>query len=299
MNFFSPSSAIGRLRQALLDLIREHEEKDELPTSARFLFYELEQRGGIEKKRAGINPKTGLPYVRPPVTDVIDALTDLREEGFVPWDWITDETRDVIEPPFAATVADYVQERVETARIDLWDGEPPPLILCESRAVGGALTDLAYEYLTPLAPTAGMVGGFLVTQVAPLLAEDERVVLYIGDWEVGAAGEFIETSARRYFEEHAGRPIDWTRVALTGEQVEADPRLSGLVIEKTDNRFRPARSYQAVEAEALGQGVLVGIVRAYLDRMLDERGIDRDHVQERETEERRQVAEFLARLGDG
>jgi hypothetical protein len=296
MNLFRSSTALGRLRQALLDLIHEHEEKDELPTSARFLFYELEQRGAIEKKRAGVNPKTGLPYVRPPVTDVIDALTDLREQGFVPWDWISDETRDVSEWSFAATVADYVRERVEIPRIDLWTGEPPPLIVCESRAVAGALTNLAYEYLTPIAATAGMVGGFLVTKVAPLLAGNERSVLYIGDWEVGAAGEFIETSARRYLEEHAGRAIDWTRVALTGEQVEADPRLSALVIEKTDSRFRPARSYQAVEAEALGQGVLVGVVRDHLDRMLAERGVDRDHVQERETEERRRVAEFLARL---
>jgi hypothetical protein len=258
----------------------------------------LEQRGVIEKKRAGVNPKTGKPYVRPPVADVIAALTDLREEGLVAWDWISDETRSVSEWSFAATVADYVRERTEDARIDLWNDEPPPLILCESRAVAGALTNLAYEYLTPIAATAGMVGGFLVTKVAPLLAGNERNVLYIGDWEVGAAGDFIETSARRYLEEHAGRAIDWTRVALTGEQVAADPRLSELVIEKRDNRFSPPRLYEAVEAEALGQGVLVGIARTHLDHMLAERGIDRHHVQERETEERSRVAAFLATMGD-
>jgi hypothetical protein len=206
----------------------------------------------IEKKRAGVNPKTGKPYVPPPVTDVIDALTDLREQGLVPWDWISDETRDVSEPSFASTVADYGRERAGTARIDLWADEPPPLIVCESRAVARALTNLAYDYLAPIAATAGMVGGFLVTNVAPLLAGNARSILYVGDWEVGAAGEFIETSARRYL---ADRAIDWTRVALTGDQVEADPRLRGLVIEKTDRRFKPARLYEAVEAEALGQGV--------------------------------------------
>jgi hypothetical protein len=296
MNFFSPSTAIGRLRQSVLDLIREHEERGELPTSARFLFYELEQRGAIMKKRDGVNPRTGRPYVRLPVTNVIDALTDLRAEGLVPWDWISDETRDVTEPPFAATIADYVRDRVDIARIDLWAGEPPPLILCESRAVAGALNGLAWDYLIPIAATAGMVGGFLVTKVAPLLASNERHVLYAGDWEIGAAGDFIETSARRYLEEHADRPIDWTRVALTGEQVAADPRLSGLVIQKQDKRFKPPRDYEAVECEALGQGVLVGIVRDRLNHMLAERGVDRNHVLEREAEEQRRVAEFLREL---
>jgi hypothetical protein len=80
------NSPIGRLRHALLDLVREHAERDELPTSARFLFYELEQRGAIEEKRTGVNPKTGKPYVRPPVTDVIDAPTaeDQRRRLAVP-----------------------------------------------------------------------------------------------------------------------------------------------------------------------------------------------------------------------
>jgi hypothetical protein len=68
------------------------------------------------------------------------------------------------------------------------------------------------------------------------------------------------------------------------------------VLEKKDNRFKPPRLYEAVEAEALGQGVPSSIVRAHLDRMLAERGIDRLHVQERERQERRRVAEFLARL---
>jgi hypothetical protein len=41
-------SKIGLLRAALLQLLEEHRNDEMLPTSARFLFYELVQRGIIE-----------------------------------------------------------------------------------------------------------------------------------------------------------------------------------------------------------------------------------------------------------
>jgi hypothetical protein len=40
---FPNMSEIGRLRTALLELLTEHEYSQALPTSARFLFYELVQ----------------------------------------------------------------------------------------------------------------------------------------------------------------------------------------------------------------------------------------------------------------
>ena len=40
-----PESKIGALRAILLALLEEHERDDALPTSARFLYYELVQRG--------------------------------------------------------------------------------------------------------------------------------------------------------------------------------------------------------------------------------------------------------------
>ena len=65
------------------------------------------------------------------------------------------------------SVYEYVLERARYARIDAWAGTPPPLIICESRAVKGVLTDMAFEYLVPIVATGGQCGGFLVTEVAP------------------------------------------------------------------------------------------------------------------------------------
>jgi hypothetical protein len=84
-------SKIARLREALLTLLQEHLRDGALPTSARFLFYELVARGIISKDAPP--PKAGKKTTRRPDQYMGDALTDLRENGEVPWDWIADETR--------------------------------------------------------------------------------------------------------------------------------------------------------------------------------------------------------------
>ena len=77
-------SKIQRMRELLLALMEEHERDGALPTSVRFLFYELVQRGQIPKKAKGRTDRL-----------VSEALMDLRESGQVAWDDIVDETRDL------------------------------------------------------------------------------------------------------------------------------------------------------------------------------------------------------------
>jgi hypothetical protein len=64
-------------------------------------------------------------------------------------------------------------------------------------------------------------------------------------------------------------PLAWERLALTEEQVE-EHNLGRLAIDKLDHRYKPARSYLAVEAEAIGQQAIVQIVRDRLDQLLPE-----------------------------
>jgi hypothetical protein len=45
---------------------------------------------------------------RTPQQDVSEATMRLREVGVVPWEWILDESRDIIEPDFNASVYEYV-----------------------------------------------------------------------------------------------------------------------------------------------------------------------------------------------
>jgi hypothetical protein len=205
----------------------------------------------------------------------------------VPWDWIADETRALHKWTYASTVADYVKDAVDRARIDLWDGEPPPMILTESRSLGGVLRNMAYTYLAPIAPTNGQAGGFLRTDVAPALCHGQRV-LYLGDfdWQGGQ----IEANTRTVLEELIGGKLNWERVALTSEQVNAHDLP---VIRKADRRYKPVRYHDAVECEALEQSFIVGLVRHRLDALLPERLID---VRVREEAQRAKVRAALAKI---
>ena len=72
-------SKAAQRREALLRLLEEHRRDGALPTSGRFLFYELVARGIISKTPTG---------KRRADQDMTEALTQLRENGDVPWDWI-------------------------------------------------------------------------------------------------------------------------------------------------------------------------------------------------------------------
>jgi len=292
----APDTKCGRLQRACLDLLHEHDRKGALPTNGRFLFYELEQRGVIPKKYDGINPDTGKKWARTPLQDVSVATMRLRERGLVPWWWIEDESRTLSTWRYADTVLDYLIDTVPEVRIDLWVGELPPLSIFESRASAGVFRSHAYMYLAPITATGGQCGGFIVNEIVPLLKDNKRRVLYVGDHELRGPADQIEANTKRYIEKHTGRtfgPDEWTKIALTEQQVKGSARLRRLAITKLDKRYKPAKEYEAIECEALGQDVLVRLIRDHLDSLLPE---PLDVVRERERRQRERALGALLRL---
>jgi hypothetical protein len=246
-------SKVGRLRAALRELLAEHQRDGALPTSARFLFYELVQRGIISKERQGS---------RRADQDMIDALTDIREEGSIPWNWIVDETRDLDDYTGSASIKDWVLEVLPGARLDAWGGEPP-LILTESRSLRGVLRNLADQYCAQIAPTNGQCCGFLHNKIVPMLRYFHRI-LYLGDFDL--CGNDIEANTRRVLEHEVGE-LNWERLALTREQVES---YDLPIIIKHDHRFKDGGAHEAVETEALRQQIIIEILRNRLDELLPE-----------------------------
>jgi hypothetical protein len=256
-----PASKIGRLRTALMYLMEEHRLDDALPTSVRFLFYELVTRRIIAKE--GERPDK----------IVSEALTDLRERGLVGWEDIVDETRSVDDFSGSATVADDCLAYLGAARLDPWKGRVP-FLLTESRSLAGVLRGLVRDYRGRIAATNGQVGGFLHTDVAPRLEPGDRVG-YLGDLDL--AGDDIEANTRRVLEEIVGGELNWERLALTSKQVTQYDLPS---ITKTDHRFKNGGGvHEAVETEALSQTLIVNIVRNWLAARLPQ-ALDRVLVRE-------------------
>jgi hypothetical protein len=277
----------GRLQRLVWQLLLEHayaDDEDSLPTSNRLLLYELEQRKEVTKshrpgKRRGTADEPGE-------MEVSDASMKLRELGLITWEWIVDETRQLSDWRYADTVADYIRGSLDYARINPWDGEPP--LLVESRSLGGVLRETTQDYLVSIAPTNGQIGGFLRIEVAPVLADNDRIVLYLGDEDL--SGHQIENNTRRVLERVTGRAISWTRIAITETQIETLERHGMEPIWKVDRRYNDKTARPAWETEALGQSVIVRLVRGVLDALLPE---PLAHVQVREEQEREQVAALL------
>src|SRR4029453_16004209 len=106
-------------------------------------------------------------------------------------------------------------------------------------------------------------GGFLHTEIAPILRLGQRV-LYLGDLDL--SGGQIEANPRRVLEREVGE-LTWERLALTQAQVD---QYDLPVIEKRDRRYSDGHPHEAVETEALSQSIIVEIVRDRLDQLLPE-----------------------------
>jgi hypothetical protein len=266
-------SKIAILRQALLDLLAEHQRDGAPPTSGRFLFYELVQRGIVSKERTAAHR---------PDQDVSKALKELREAEEIPWDWIVDETRSLENYSGAPAIKDWMLAVLPQARLDPWDGEAP-LILTESRSLAGVLRGLCEQYAVQIASTNGQCGGFLHTDIAPRLRPFHRV-LYLGDSDL--SGNQIEQNTRRVLERVAGE-LWWERLALTEEQIDTY-RLPKII--KRDRRYNDGRAHEAVETEALSQRIIVELLRSRLEELLPE---PLERVQEREEAQRAAIREAL------
>jgi hypothetical protein len=177
-------SKIGALRDLLLGLLREHERDGTIPTNARFLYYELVQRGQLSKERTG---------ARRPDQNLHDALTDLREDGRVPWNWIVDETRSLDDYTGSTSIRQGALDMLPHITLDPWLGRAP-MVLTESRSLAGVLRPIALEYRVRITATNGQCGGFLRTDVAPMLKPGDDVG-YLGDLDL--SGGHIEDNTRR------------------------------------------------------------------------------------------------------
>jgi hypothetical protein len=250
-------SQIEALRQHVMRLYLQHVAAGMIPTSIRFLFYELVALSIIAKQASGVL-RPGAKGRRRPDQNLIDAITSLRESGDIPWDAIVDETRSLDDFTGSESIFADALTYMNAFKIDPWTGDAP-LVLTESRSLAGVLRALIREHRALIAPTNGQTGGFLHNDVVPRLRDGQRV-LYLGDYDL--AGNDIENNTRRVLERY--HHLQWERLALTRTQVD---RYALLIIIKRDKRFNNGGAHEAVETEALSQGLIVETVTNRLDEL--------------------------------
>lgn len=267
----SPTDIAWQRREYLYKVLTAMKGNQEWPTTVSSSYYvgvQDKQWPSDAEHTDKVNPKTGEKYRRTPRQDVSDAvnwLMDHNADGeeiapvdgpapedttpLISEDAIVDLSRGVIDytEPDDPILAAYLYAR--RVRISPWKPGPAPLLIVESRSLMSALDGTVMAWDAWSAPLVGMSGRSLLRDVLkhPKYRIDTPVA-YMGDWN--DPGFDIARNAKEFLRSR-GWEGSWTLLAMTDTDAAGLPQIT-----KTDLRYKPAKRYQSVEAEALGTTAL-------------------------------------------
>jgi hypothetical protein len=154
------------------------------------------------------------------VQKVYRLLKEAREQDFIPWEWIVDETRSLERVATWDDPDAYAKTMANSYRRDFWNQQPLRVqVWSEKGTVRGVLRPV----LDKFAVAFSVVHGFNSATAVHDAAEDdddgrELIVLYVGD--IDPSGLYMsEVDLPRRLEGYGGDHITLKRIALTREQV--------------------------------------------------------------------------------
>ena len=113
-------------------------------------------------------------------------LTQARERGEIPWEWIVDESRQMERSPHWRDLKSYAGVIERSYRRDFWaHQENGVIVISEKATVAGILRPVLNEYGVPFFPVHGFNSATKMHELAQDIADDERrtVLLYVGDYD--------------------------------------------------------------------------------------------------------------------
>jgi len=246
-------AAIVSVRDAIKDILEQDN-----PQTVRQVFYALTVRGCI--------PKLEIEYKR----TVIRLLTEMREAGQVPFEWLADNTRWMRKPATFTGLESCLSNTSKFYRRDLWAAMP---VYCEvwyeKDALAGVLMEETEAYDVPLMVARGYASlSFLHSAAMAIQAKDKPAYIYhFGDYDPSGvdAARDIEAKLRRYA---LGAEIHFERPAVTREQIDRW-NLPTRPTKQTDTRAKKFGSATSVELDAIPARQLRALVRECIERHVD------------------------------
>jgi hypothetical protein len=253
------------------------------PMTVRQVFYQAMVRGLIEKTEAG--------YAK-----VQTDLAIMRKEGWLPYDWLADNTRWQRKPRTFGSVKEALDETARLYRKSLWrDADSYVEIWLEKDALAGVVLPITYAFDTPLMVARGYASlSFLYSAAEAINDLDVPAYIYhLGDFDPSGvnASEKIEETLRELAPD---AEIAFERIAVTPAQIEAW-NLPTRPTKPTDSRAKGFGSI-SVELDAIEPERLRGIVRAAIEQHLPPKQYRVLKVAEES--ERQLIAEMVGMLGD-
>jgi hypothetical protein len=255
--FRRTKAEIERIKATIVDILSQDH-----PQTVRQVFYALTVRGVIKKAE--------IEYQR----TVVRLLTDMREDGVIPFDYIADNTRWQRKPTTYTGVEQCLKATSKFYRRNLWAAMPVYVeVWCEKDALAGVLLEETAPYDVPLMVAKGYASiSFLHSAAEAIEAKGKPAHIYhFGDLDPSGvdAARDIEAKLRRYA---PGAEIHFERPAVTREQVE-EWNLPTRPTKQTDTRAKKFAG-TSVELDAIPAHQLRQIVRECIERHVDQQQIE-------------------------
>jgi hypothetical protein len=252
----------NRRTRAEMDAIRDalyRGAEAEHPVGDRRLFYRL-----VNEK---VIPKLEKEYKG----TVVRLLGEMRENGTIPWEWITDGSRLCRRPRTHESLEEAVEETVSRYRQRLWTSQDVHVeIWCEKVGMMGVLYPITSRWDVPLYLCGGSPSkAFLRNAAKEMEAGGKPAHLYyLGDFDPSgvAIRHRVERDLRRYA---PTAQIEFTHLAVTEEQIKQ----YSLPLRPTKTRDPNAKKFgdrESVELDAMPVDVVRDMVEACIEQHVDQ-----------------------------
>lgn len=211
------------------------------------------------------------------------AVTLARENGWIPWEWIVDEHREIERPHTWDDPGRYFTAVKNSYRKDRWSDQPHRLlVMSEKGTVAGLLQPVLHEMGVPFLVAHGFSSATVVKGLADESMIDERplVILYVGDFD--PSGRYMsDVDLPRRLIQYGG-DADVIRVALHEHQVPGLPSFPARS-KAQDARFKWFISrfgFDCWELDAMDPNDLRAVVRTAIDGYIEPEAWERASVTE-------------------
>ena len=250
----------AKLLASLVSVVGEYENQGYRMT-LRQLYYQLVSRNIIPNQK---NAYARLGRI----------LKEARLAGIVDWNFIEDRIRISEMPREYNDLAALVNAAVESYRLPRWSDQPNYVeVWVEKDALSGVLYDVTEPYHVRLMVDRGFSSATAMHDAAKrfrraMVNGKTCHLLYFGDHD--PSGENMAADVKNRLELF-GCPVCVSWLAITKEQVERH-QLPSNTIKRSDSRskkYELAHGSQSWELDALPPNVLVDLLKARLDQLLD------------------------------
>ena len=261
------------------------------PQSVRHVFYRLTDPRlpePVEKTEAGYR-------------QVQQRLAGMRRSGYIPYEWITDATRNGSHVDTFGSPGEFLQRLTYLYRGDPWaESDHYCEVWTESRSLAGVVQGLCTELAVSLYPAGGFASLSLLYDAARYIEQrgadkESAIVFYIGDYD--PAGVLIDQSIEQELREHLpdGFPMEFNRIAVNKDQV-VEYDLPTKPRKASDARRLDIT--ETVEAEAMPAATLRELLRSSVEGLLPDGAVeDMDEADEEERGGLERMAELLDQHG--